>query len=70
MPEDSDFEGWKTVNLDEYDDEVLAKAFWLQEHIRRHGIDGIQYSRRARDIARIHGTDTVADFIDDELNKL
>lgn len=69
MPED-DFSDWKTVDLDAYDDEVIAKAFWLQEHIRRYGIDGIHYTRRAREIARIHGSDTVADFIDDELRKL
>lgn len=65
-----DFEGWKTVDLDEYDQEVISKAFWLQEHIRRYGIDGIYFSRRAREIARVHGPKDVANSIDRELRKL
>jgi hypothetical protein len=65
-----DYSGWKTVDLSEYDDEVISKAFWLQEHIRRYGIDGIYFTRHARSVAIQDGSDTVADFIDRELNRL
>lgn len=68
MPDD--FEGWQTVDLDDYDDEVIAKAFWLQEHIRRYGIDGIHFSRRAKHVAEVQGPKIVADEIDKELKKL
>lgn len=65
-----DYEGWKTVDLNAYDDEVISKAFWLQEHIRRYGIDGIYFTRRARNVAVQEGPDTVANFIEAELRKL
>lgn len=65
-----DFEGWKSVDLGSYDDETIAKAFWLQEHIRRYGIDGIHFSRRARRVAEVSGPKIIANEIDKELKKL
>lgn len=64
------YEGQKTVNLDEYDDEVVAKAFWLQEHIRRYGIQGIYFSETAVGVAEREGPDIIADHIDRQLKKL
>ena len=59
-----------TVNLSDYDDEVVAKAFWLQEHIRRTGLDGVNYSEVGESLAEEVGDDVVAQEIDKELAKL
>lgn len=59
----------KTVDLSAYDDETIAKAFWLQEHIRRYGIDGIYYSRTGVETADKQGPALVAAFIEAELKK-
>lgn len=68
MPDD--FEGWQTVDLSQYDDETVAKAFWLQEHIRRYGIDGIHFTKRAKRVAEVQGPKIVAHEISQELKKL
>lgn len=60
----------KDVDLSEYDEETLAKAFWLQEHIRRYGIDGIHFMWRARGEAHRSGPEQVADAIESELKKV
>lgn len=67
MPEDSS--GPKTVDLSAYDQETIAKAFWLQEHIRRYGIDGIHYSRVGVETADKKGPPLIAAFIEAELKK-
>lgn len=57
------------VDLDKIDDDVLDAAFWLQEHIRRDGIDAVPFMdmayRRAKD-----GDQDVAEAIDREFSKL
>lgn len=60
----------KSVDLSEYDDEVIAKAFWLQEHIRKNGLDGIHYMRQAERVAEEGGPLIVAHEIGKELKKL
>lgn len=64
------YEGYKTLDLSQYDDEVVSKAFWLQEHIRRYGIDGIYFTEHARTVAEREGPDIVAKHIDNQLKKL
>lgn len=60
----------QTVNLSDYDDDVIAKAFWLQEHIRRTGLDGVNYSQVGEGVAEEIGDDVVAQEIDKELKTL
>jgi len=60
----------QTVNLENYDEEVVAKAFWLQEHIRRTGLDGVNYSAVGEGVAENVGDDVVANEIDKELKSL
>ena len=59
-----------TVNLSDYDEDVIAKAFWLQEHIRRTGLDGVNYSQVGEGIAETQGDDIVAQEISKELKKI
>lgn len=65
-----EYADYKSIDLSQYDDEVIAKAFWLQEHIRRYGIQGIYFSETALGVARTRGPDIVADSIGRELKKL
>ena len=58
------------VDLDRYDSETISKAFWLQEYIRRHGIDGIHYMFHARTVARNEGPRDLADNISNEFRRL
>jgi len=60
----------RTLDLSNYDDEVLAKAFWLQEHIRRTGLDGVNYSEVGKGVADDVGSDVVAQEISKELKSL
>jgi hypothetical protein len=32
-----------TVDLENYDPEVIAKAFWLQEKIKQDGLEPVRY---------------------------
>jgi hypothetical protein len=57
-------------DLDQYDDETLYLAFWLQDKIYREGIDGIHYMRKARKWAERNAANITADQISKELNKL
>lgn len=57
------------VNLDDYPDDVILKAFWLQRHIQKHGIEGIHFMGRAENEAE-SGDSTVATHVSSELNKL
>lgn len=58
------------VDLSRFSPETVDKAFWLQEHIRRNGIEGINYMFHARTEARTRGPRVVADNISNELRKL
>lgn len=40
------------VNPDDYDDDTLTKAFWLQEQIKERGISGIHYMAKAESRVR------------------
>jgi hypothetical protein len=33
--------------IDEHGEENVRKAFWLQEHIKKEGIDGIHFMQKA-----------------------
>lgn len=58
------------VDLDSYSDETIAKAFWLQEKIRRDGIEGIGFMSRGARAWIDDGPDTVADVISRQLRGL
>jgi hypothetical protein len=60
----------ETLDLSQYDEEVVAKAFWLQEHIRRYGLDGIQYSEVGERVAADEGPEIIAANISKEFRKL
>lgn len=57
-------------DLDQYDQETLYLAFWLQEKIYQEGIEGIHYMRKARVWAENNSANITAARITKELNKL
>lgn len=61
---------YEEVDLSRFDSDTIDKAFWLQEHIRRHGVEGINYMFHARTHARTRGPREVADQIDREISRL
>jgi len=60
-------DGTTTDLLTVVPDDTLQKAFWLQEHIRREGIDAVKFMSAAREYAERHGEDTIAGYIEREL---
>lgn len=58
------------MDLRDFEPEVVEKAFWLQEHIRRHGIEGIHFMRDGRKHTEKTAADTLADSIENRLRKL
>lgn len=52
------------------DKETLNKAFWLQQHIKRHGLDAVEYMQEAREWARDAGARTTAEYIFREVQKV
>lgn len=57
----------RTVDVEEVDDAVLMKAFWLQRHIHEHGIEGIGFMQEGEETAK-DGDQTVAGNISARLN--
>jgi hypothetical protein len=57
------------VDLDNYDDAVIMKAFWLQRHIHKYGIEGIHFMAEAEREAE-KGDEQVAKDIARRLQKL
>jgi hypothetical protein len=57
-------------DLDQYDEETLYLAFWLQDKIYREGIEGVHYMRKARLWAEQNAADITARNISQELRKL
>lgn len=53
--------------VDRWGQETVDKAFWLQRHIKIHGIDGIHYMRAGREFAEEEGSDMVSDAINRRL---
>lgn len=60
----------ETVDLSQYDDELIEAAFWLQEHIRREGIEAVPFMDRAEVYARQDGPEQVAEDISHQLRWL
>ena len=58
------------ADLDQYDEETLYLAFWLQDKIYREGIEGIHFMRKARSWAEDNAADITADRISQELRRL
>jgi hypothetical protein len=58
------------VRLADYDEGTIEAAFWLQEHIRKNGIDAVRFMETAEAQVRDQGPDTVADKISSEIQKL
>lgn len=61
---------YEEVDLSRFDSDTINKAFWLQEHIRRHGVEGIHYMFHAKSEARTRGPREVVDHIDREIARL
>ena len=58
------------VDLDNYDSSTITKAFWLQEKIRRDGIEGIGFMQAGRNVAISNGPSMTARKISKQLNRL
>lgn len=58
------------VDLDNWDPTHVYLAFWLQDRIRRRGLDGIGYAAMAERWAVKNAGDETADEISKELRKL
>lgn len=60
-------DGSTTDLMDVVSDEVLTKAFWLQQHIKEEGIDAVRYMAIAEEFVEDRGPDIVAAEIEKEL---
>lgn len=49
---------------------IIEKAFWLQQHIKEHGIDAVRYMEIAEQWASANADKTVAHYIGRETAKL
>jgi len=58
------------VDLDDYDGATIEKAFWLQEKIRRDGIEGIGFMQAGRNVAVARGGPMVARKISKHLKRI
>lgn len=60
-----------TIDLAEFTDRTtLQKAFWLQQHIKKEGIDAVQYMQAAEMWAETDGADEIKDSINRRLRML
>ncbi|SEL17689.1 hypothetical protein [Haloferax larsenii] len=59
-----------SVDLDRWHPTHVYLAFWLQDKIKREGLEGIHYMEHARDWAERNAGDETADAISKELSKL
>ena len=55
--------------IDEWGEGNVQAAFWLQEHIKETGLDGIGFMMAARNRLRAHGEDTAEQTIEGEMEK-
>lgn len=51
-----------------FDEEIVQKAFWLQQHIKEEGLDAVRFMKRAEEKVENDAADTIADAITAELN--
>lgn len=59
----------ETVDVEDVDPAVLMKAFWLQRHIQKHGIEGIGFMEAGHEVAE-DGDRVVAENISARLNSI
>lgn len=59
-----------TVDLDNWHPTYVYLAFWLQDKIKKEGLEGIHYAQQAREWARDNAPEETADAISKELRKL
>lgn len=52
--------------VDEYGEETVKKAFWLQEHIYEEGLEGANFTDEAKKKIRQNGPLLIKNAIDDE----
>jgi len=52
--------------IDEYGEETVRKAFWLQDHIYKEGLRGIDFSGAAEDTMKEIGPPLIKKAIEDE----
>jgi hypothetical protein len=55
--------------VDEWGEATVAAAFVLQRHIKEHGLDGINYMKKAREHAETTGESTTKESIESALNQ-
>ena len=58
------------VDLESYDNDTIAKAFWLQEKIRRDGTPAVKYMATARKLVVARGSNVVAKHVNASLKRL
>ena len=51
-------------------DDILTKAFWLQEKLKEDGLDAVEFMQEAEEWAEDNGVEIVSENIDRELSKL
>lgn len=52
----------------EWGEEDVRKAFWLQSHIKRNGLDGIQFSKKADGAVSSYGPMRTKQIIEGHLD--
>jgi hypothetical protein len=55
--------------VDTWGEENVKQAFWLSNHIKEHGLDGIEYMEAARNHLHSTGEFTVRQKMDSQMNK-
>lgn len=53
--------------VEQWGEEDVRKAFWLQGHIKRNGLDGIQFSAQARTKIKREGPMRAKQIIESEM---
>lgn len=51
-------------------EETVQKAFWLQNHIKQHGLDAVGYMNRAQEWVESSGSRTISEYIHKEMAKV
>lgn len=57
-------------DLDQYDEETLVLAFWLQDKIYKEGIPGVHFMKDAQTWAEDNAAEITADRITRQLRRL
>lgn len=55
--------------VDEWGEDDVQAAFWLQQHIKDNGLDGIEYMAKARGRLESTGEFTVKQIIEGQLDE-